>query len=634
MRIPYFSRRLRLMLILSLVAWGGLLALSINAQANNAETPDVFKRRLIDTSNNTDTSLQFLSADEAFGIGLRITPPQAIELRVAPGYYLYRDRIHVRQAGKEITSRLQFAPAEWKRDATFGDVEVYHQSTRILLPEDIGPEPLDIRYQGCADAGLCYPPCQARLSFAAPQRLNSVIDTNTHSDASALPLAQDAVPTNALSPPREVSMPLSLWALFMLYVSGIGLTFTPCVLPMLPIVCAIVVGKTPSRLRALMRSAAYVFGMIIAYVALGAIVGLFGTSLQLQSHLQQPWVLVSMAFACAVAAAWLFELFQLRLPLWLSQRVERSHDKLSGCSSLVSTAATGALSTLVLSPCLSAPLAGILVYLSASSQVASAMLGLAMLALGMGTPIMLCCIFGAEVLPKHGAWMETLKNAFGLLLLGSAVWLLARLLPGQITLILWGMLGLGMARLMGAFSPLRQGATAALQIASWSLVLWSIACILGAAAGGRSVTAPLSPLTTAAPKHRALTSSFVRINQLEALETALSTPNDGRPMLIDIYADWCISCQRMERDIYAAEELQPLLHAFRTIRFDITHADNETLQFLRKHGVFGPPGLLFFVESQEAAEYRLVGEASLEEVKARLHALLSAQNNTPPPARP
>ena len=584
--------------------------------AEDANTPAIFQRRLISAPADTASRpATFLSADDAFGVRVEGSSPTVLALRAAPGYYLYRDRVRVQHDGRDITVHVHFEPAESKHDATFGDVAIYHQRTRLTLPDDVTSGSLDVRYQGCAEAGLCYPPQHAVFSLGTPRTPAAL--------ASALPAAEAAHrDTPSAAPPQAA---LSLWTLLTLYVVGIGLTFTPCVLPMLPIACAIVVGRTPSRSLALTLSLAYVAGMVVAYTTLGAVVKLFGSSLQLQSQLERPWVLIMMAIACVIAAGWLFDLFTLRLPQRWSQRIEQAHGHLTHRRGLLSTAATGVLSTLVLSPCLSAPLAGVLVYLSTSDQVASAMLALALLALGMGTPIVLCCTFGASVLPKQGAWMETVKGLFGVMLLGSAVWLLSRLLPAPAALLLWGTLGLGLARLLGAGMPLRRGVGAVLQTLGWAVGIWSIACIVGAATNGSS---PFTPLAHLSPLVRNTSSAapaavFEPIGQREALDKVIENRRETMPVLVDLYADWCISCKRMEQEVFSADDLQPLLRSFRTIRFDITQPDRETLAFLREHGIFGPPGLLFFVNGQEAVSYRIVGEASLSDVENRLRALLA-----------
>lgn len=300
---------------------------------------------------------------------------------------------------------------------------------------------------------------------------------------------------------------------------------------------------------------------------------------------------------------------------------------------LFGTVATGALSTLVLSPCLSAPLAGVLVYLSTTGNILTAMLGLVALALGMGTPIIVCCTFGAGLLPRAGEWMTLVKGVFGLLLLASALWLLSRILSPSCSLLLWGVWGLGLAQLMGIRAPVQQGFRAALQVASWAVAVWSAACILGAAAGGHDPRAPLAPFnssfaptqtsTTAAPASPV--AQWTTFSGTTALQHAINGATG--PVLVDIYADWCVSCQHMEQTIYADPELRPILSLFQGFRLDVSHPDNITLEFLRQHGLFGPPGLLFFVEGQEAAHDRIVGERSREEVEKHLRNVLSMAKN-------
>ncbi|BBG30189.1 protein-disulfide reductase DsbD [Zymobacter palmae] len=613
MPMPRFCTRL-------LCLWTLILPLfSLSAHADNTP-PSIIQRHLVaDTA--TPATPSFLPPDQAFKVdSAESEHGPYIALEAAPGYYLYRDRIHLTQAGQDITDRAQFSPPQQKDDPAFGLVSVYHDQARITLPDwQSNSAPIDIRYQGCAEAGLCYPPMQKTLSAPASATSSAPPHPST---------------TNKVLSAPPIAPALSPWTLLVLFAAGIGLTFTPCVLPMLPIACAIVVGRTPSRRQALGLSLAYVVGMVIAYALLGLVVGLFGSSLQLQAQLQRAWVLVPMAVACIVAAGWLFDLYQLRLPLWLSMRMQNANDRLHQ-RGLIGTVATGALSTLVLSPCLSAPLAGVLVYLSTTGNVVMAMLGLVALALGMGTPIIICCTFGAGLLPRAGAWMTTVKGLFGLMLLGTALWLLARILPPACTLLLWGIWGLGGARLLGAGLPPQQGSRALLQVTGWAVAIWSVACIAGAAAGGHDPLRPLASFTATATTEPRLrpssdtASPWPRINRIETLQRVLND-SSSQPLLIDIYADWCTSCQQMERTVYAAPELQPILSLFRGFRLDVTHPDKKTLEFLRDHGLFGPPGVLFFVEGQEAADERIVGERSREEVENHLRAVLNASRRAQP----
>lgn len=590
--------------------------LSFSAQADD-NALQIFQRHLVSDTRSAATP-SFLPADQAF----RVTSHTSnhgiyIELQAAPGYYFYRDRIHLSQTGKDITSQVKFSEPQQKDDPAFGRVAVYHGNARLELTEaQITPHSIDIRYQGCAEAGLCYPPMQKTVSFAE----------SATTQPSAEYISEQRATENAAT--VDTSISLSFWALLMLYLAGIGLTFTPCVLPMLPIACAIVVGRNASRKQALALSAAYVGGMVTAYAVLGAVVGLFGGSIQLQAQLQRPWVLIPMATACAAAAGWLFDLYQLRLPLRLTMRLQSAQDRLHQ-RGLVGTIATGALSTLVLSPCLSAPLAGVLVYLSTTGDVATSMLGLMALALGMGTPIIICCTFGAGLLPRTGAWMTTVKGGFGLILLGISLWLLDRILPPSCALLLWGIWGLGMARLLGVGQPLQQGMRSLLQIVSWAVAAWSISCVVGAAAGSHNPLRPLAAFSapqTGNDAENATTLHWPRLNSMAALQQALDE-SSGRPLLIDIYADWCASCQHMERTVYSDPELQPILSLFQGFRLDVTHPNEELLEFLRQHSLFGPPGMLFFVRGQEAANERIVGEQTREDVEKHLRAVLNTTSN-------
>lgn len=602
--------------------------------ASADDAPHVIQRHLV-TEAPSQTQASFLSPEQAFQASSALDAHGPyIELHAAPGYYLYRDRVRLIQAGEDITPHAQFSEAQQKNDPAYGQVRVYHERARIELPAwQHQRAAIDIHYQGCAEAGLCYPPMHKTL-----QAPNKALATPPSTHPALLPSSITSTDTTPTPPP---STSLSFWTMLMLYAAGIGLTFTPCVLPMLPIACAIVVGRSPSRRQALGLSLAYVAGMVVAYALLGILVGVFGSSLRFQAQLQRPMILIPMAGACVFAAGWLFDLYQVRLPLWLSSRMQRTSDTrdASHQRGVFGTAITGALSTLVLSPCLSAPLAGVLIYLSTTGNIITAMLGLVALSLGMGTPIVICCTFGAGLLPRAGAWMNVVKGFFGLMLLGMAIWLLERLLSPSCSLLLWGIWGLGMAHLMGIRAPLQQGFRAALQALSWAVALWSAVCIIGAAAGGHDFRQPLAPFSSSSqpttPTEAAMSSpanQWATFTNITALQQALDSAT--APVLVDIYADWCVSCQHMEQSVYANSELRPVLNFFQGIRLDVTHPDDATLGFLQQHGLFGPPGLLFFVKGQEAVNDRLVGEHSREEVEKHLRAVLNAAQNATTHAQP
>ncbi|MDH4573647.1 thiol:disulfide interchange protein [Salinicola acroporae] len=414
---------------------------------------------------------------------------------------------------------------------------------------------------------------------------------------------------------------IGLSALGLFFLAGLGLTFTPCVLPMLPILTAIIVGQNARRGRALALSASYVAGMAVTFTLLGTLMGIFGASLNLQARLQSGWVLIPFALLFALFAIAMFGAFDLRLPSAIGQRVDAWQNRLqrSGPAGL---AAAGALSVLVVSPCVSAPLAGALVFISTTGETLGGALALLALALGMGAPLILVGTFGGQWLPRTGAWMQGVKAVFGVMLLGVAIWLIERLLPGPVGLLLWGALTLGCALALGALDMrATAGWPRARQAAGWALLVWGTAMIWGAAQGGGD---PLQPLagTDAQAADKVARPAFQTVDDLDRLEAALASARAaGRPVMVDVSADWCISCKVMEQRVFPASPVADRLADFMLIRADVTRNVAASRDLLDHYGLFGPPGLLFFAGGKELRDARIQGEIDAPALASHLEAV-------------
>ncbi|WP_150573732.1 protein-disulfide reductase DsbD, partial [Pseudomonas fluorescens] len=421
-------------------------------------------------SNNSD----FLPVHEAFKLSLVSSDAQNITLRfvASDGYYLYRHRFQFRSEPADVAlGTAQIPPGEAKHDEFFGDVEVYHGVLDIVVPRPAADSrgfTLLVGYQGCADKGLCYPPETARIAIDA---------------------------AGAASSPSS-SPGLDWQALLLFFLAGVGLTFTPCVLPMLPILSGVVLRGQVGGWRGFSLSLAYVLPMAVCFATLGALMGVFGAGLNLQARLQSAWVLVPFALFFVLFALAMFGLFELKLPQALSNRLDRVANRTQG-GSLLGAAVLGVLSSLLVSPCVSAPLAGALLYISASGDALGGALKLFALGLGMGAPLLLIGTGGAAWLPKSGPWLNTVKNAIGVLLLGLAIGLLSRVLPGPLTLLLIGLLAAGVALFLGALELVVKTPRERLaQLAGLALLVYALACWYGALSGQGD---PLRPLPSAAP---------------------------------------------------------------------------------------------------------------------------------------
>lgn len=558
----------------------------------------LFGSRPSATLGGLDNRGDFLPVREAFRLSLVESTPQSVRLRfvAAEGYYLYRQRLQFRAEPAGITLAAPRLPAgKIKTDDYFGETEVYYGVLDVELPldnPDGQPFTLQVGYQGCADKGLCYPPETERLQIAGAP--------------AGAPGA--GVPSEAAPPARTMAWSWRELALF--FLAGLGLTFTPCVLPMLPILSGVVLRGEIGGARGLVLSLAYVLPMAACFAALGALMGLFGAELNLQARLQSPWVLAPFALFFAAFALAMFGVYELRLPQALATPLERLAGNTRG-GSLWGAAALGVLSSLLVSPCVSAPLAGALLYISSSGDALGGGLKLFALGLGMGAPLVLLATGGGALLPKSGPWMLAVRNAFGVLLLAVAVWLLERLLPGPLALALWGLLAAGVALFLGTLELTAKSHRQKLgQLAGLVLLVYALASWTGALRGESDPLRPLGSASLSAAPAAQAAGAWRTVNTAEDLDGALAEAKDaGQPLLLDWYADWCISCKVLEREVFVAPQVAAQLGGYRLIRFDITAGTPAQRALLDRYRLFGPPAIQFFAaDGEEREALRVVGE--------------------------
>jgi thiol:disulfide interchange protein DsbD len=573
-----------------------LLCLLLLVFALPASATGLLENRPSSTLGSINNSADFLPVREAFQLSLVESTPQSIKLRfvATEGYYLYRHRFQFRADPAEVVLGAAKLPdGQKKHDEYFGDVEVYHGILDVELPRtDQRAFTLAVTYQGCADKGLCYPPETERLSIDG----SGGATTTTASQWSW----------------REL-------ALF--FLAGLGLTFTPCVLPMLPILSGVVLRGQVGGWRGFNLSLAYVLPMAACFALLGALMGLFGAQLNLQARLQSAWVLVPFAMFFALFALAMFGVFELKLPQAISSRLDRIAGRTEG-GSLWGAAVLGVVSSLLVSPCVSAPLAGALLYISASGDALGGSLKLFMLGLGMGAPLLLVATGGAAWLPKSGPWLVYVKNAIGVLLLGLAVGLLSRVLPGQVTLLLIGLLAGGVGLFMGAlefvYKPPRKRLG---QLLGMFLVFYALACWYGAFSGQTDPFNPIGqPRIVDNRGQEQTTSAWQTVSTPADLDRALTDArSSGTPLLLDWYADWCISCKVIEREVLDDPVVIERLKGYRLIRFDITASNAEQRALLDRYQLFGPPALMFFgKDGVERADVRVIGEINARDFAERV----------------
>lgn len=570
--------------LLHLPAYAGLFS---NSESGNQTT----------SANN---NANFLPIEQAFIVQATENPDNTVSIRFsnADGYYLYRHRLSFSTATPGVDlGTAQLPDGQARTDPFFGDVEAYYGTVEVTLPIDNPnnlPYTLDIGYQGCADLGLCYPP--EIHSF----KLNNASSAATWHW-------------------QEI-------ALF--FLAGLALTFTPCVLPMLPILTGVVLRGKVGGSRAFVLSTVYVVSMAVCFAVLGALMGIFGAELNIQARLQSPWVLVPFAAFFAVFALAMFGVFSMRLPQFMSGPLNNLSGKTTG-GTVFGAALLGVFSSLLVSPCVSAPLAAALLYISASGDAWGGGLKLLALGLGMGAPLVLFASGGGSLLPKSGAWMLAVRNSFGVLLLAVALWLLDRVLPGSISLLLWGALAAGVAIWLGTLEFTRKSNPQKLaQLLGLALLTYALAAWLGALQGQSD---PLQPLaqTNLPGSPSALNGtpnspaqSWQTISHVENLHKHMQEAQQaGQPVIVDWYADWCISCKVIERNVLQNPEVRQLFQQgnYRLLRLDITANTPEHRALLNQYQLFGPPIIQFFqANGNELESLRVVGEVTAVDFIERL----------------
>ncbi len=570
---------------------------------------------------------EFLEPEKAFIFSAEMVAPETLELRyrVAPGYYMYRERfgITISPIGAATLGDAVYPKGEVKYDPTFEkDMEVFHQDVVIRVPVAAGGQPftLTVTAQGCADAGLCYPPMDSSVKLT-PVAGGYALAGPGGAAAAATGASSASGGFGALVNAGDTGLADALGGLGwvktagVFLVLGLLLAFTPCVLPMIPILSSIVLGGAaqakPSRGRGLALAATYVLGMSVVYTALGVAAGLSGAGLA--AWLQTPWILSLFAILLAVLALAMFDAFTFQMPAgiqgWLSQRSARiPGGRYTGALVM------GALSALIVGPCVAAPLAGALLYISQTGDVVLGGSALFAMAWGMGVPLLIVGASSGALLPKAGPWMDGVKRLFGMLLLATAWWMLIPVVPTWVQMTGWAFLAVVAAVMLRAFDALPEGAGSARMFGKGVgllLALAAAAWLIGAASGGRDVLQPLSHLAarTDAPAGVAANSGevhFTRVRNNAELDALLA--QSRQPVMLDFYADWCVSCREMERFTFTDPGVAQRMAGMLLVQADVTANNADDRALLKRFRLFGPPGIMFFEPGgKELPDARVVG---------------------------
>ncbi|GEC96264.1 thiol:disulfide interchange protein DsbD [Zoogloea ramigera] len=572
-----------------------------------------------------------LPAEEAFRASARLIDDKQVEIRfqVADGYYLYRHRFKFAADGISF-GEPALPPGKPKKDDAFGDVEIYRGELVFTLPISAGQPPftLQLTSQGCADIGICYPPQVHSLDVSSGSTVGSLLGRalgrSEAPAASSAPAPAGDEHDESGRIERLLGGGSTLATLASFFGFGLLLAFTPCVFPMIPILSGIIVGHghAISKGRALALSLLYVLGMAVTYAAAGVAAGLSGTLLA--AALQNPWVLGGFALVFVVLAFSMFGFYELQLPTALQSKLSDSANHRQG-GSPGGVVAMGALSALIVGPCVAAPLAGALLYIAKSGDAVLGGAALFAMALGMGAPLVVVGVLARSALPKPGPWMEGVRRAFGVMLLGVAVWLVSPVLPSIVPMLAWAGLLIFSAIYLHALDPLPSHA------AGWQrfwkgvgvlALIAGAALFIGALAGSRDPLQPLAILRAQAAQAPVAETRFQRVRSVDELDQILKTAT--RPVMLDFYADWCISCKEMERFTFADPAVARRLEAFQLVQADVTANNDADKALLKRFRLFGPPGIIFFdAAGAERTGLRVVGFQPAEAFAKVLDAALA-----------
>ncbi|WP_235025902.1 protein-disulfide reductase DsbD [Caballeronia arationis] len=566
-----------------------------------------------------------LPVNEAFPLTVSVSGPQQVTLDFGtkPGYYLYQGRFSFAVDGMPVKPD-RMPPAESKNDPTFGMVQVYHRPVqiRISLPRAIAVSTvLSVTSQGCADLGVCYPPLTRNYRIAANGVVTSIANEgNATAGAPEFPVVGEnrgvAVFGLNLRPANGLGVPELLGFLL----AGLLMAGTVCMYPLIPIVTAVIGGglQRPTVWRGFVLSVAYVQGLAVTYAVAGTIAALIG--IPLVAVTQKPWVLAAFGLLMVVLALGMFGLFRLQLPTgWQTSLTEWSN-RLPG-GRIVPVFVMGMLSALIVGPCSTPALAGALLYIANSRDVVGGALALYVMGIGMGIPLLFVGTFGAHVLPKSGHWMVAVQNTLGVMLLAAALWFVYSLLPDWLLMALVALLLAACAMMLRAIDPLPATAHGALRVGKAIGVLLLVAAIaelVGVASGNFDVLQPLRGVMRGAQTETVNAARFEPIQSTAELDRALESAR-GQPVMVDFYAEWCISCKELERFTFTDARVTSEFAHWKLLRIDVTKNTTEDAEMLKRFGLFGPPALIFYDRNgHQQADAQLVGFVGAEAFLAHL----------------
>jgi len=577
---------------------------------------------LIDSGDN------FLHPDQAFTFTAEAIDGNTLRVHwdIADKVYLYQDKFKFKLKNADgITLGTPVLPKGKKKvDESFGEMVVYYHDVDIDIPlERTNPDATDVilmvKYQGCADAGFCYPPITKEMPVSLPASSTTAAVASSDTGVGGANGADDA----SLSEQDRIADSLAsgntLLTILTFFGFGLLLAFTPCVFPMIPILSSIIVGQGENitTRRAFIMSLVYVLAMALTYTVAGIAAGAFGQNLQ--AAFQNPWILGSFAGVFVALSFSMFGFYELQMPSFIQSKLTSASNRQQG-GTLVGVGIMGLLSALIVGPCVAAPLAGALIYIGQTGDMVLGGMALFALSMGMGAPLLVIGASAGKLLPRAGTWMDTIKAVFGVMMLAVAVWMLERIIPVGMAMMLWGTLMIGSAIYMGALDPVGEGS-------GWRklwkglgvvLLIYGALQLFGAAAGGKDTLQPLHGLAMGGGSGGSAAMSnmhhdgemvFKRFKGLAALDREVAAASAaGKSVMVDFYADWCVSCKEMEKYTFSDASVQRVLTNTVLLQADVTADDDIDKTLMKKFGIFGPPSILFFgVDGKERRNHRVVG---------------------------
>lgn len=611
------------------------LLLAIFASPSFAENPFNAPNNEISLSDSMGGGDDILEPDQAFILKTWSDNGRIFaEWQIAEGHYLYRDKTKILPADKSTftTSNFTIDTGELKHDEFFGDIYVFHHQAAASLAIDNAQDGFKnanfkVKYQGCSEvSGICYPPITKDITLD----ISPVSNASASALEASTPAANNSI---SVSEQDQIAASLSSGSAWLTVISffgfGLLLAFTPCIFPMIPILSSIIVGQGDgiTTRRAFTLSLVYVLAMAVAYTAAGVFAGLFGENIQ--AAFQNPWILGSFSAVFVLLSLSMFGFYDLQMPAFIQSKLTNVSNNQKG-GTLTGVAIMGLLSALIVGPCVAAPLAGALIYIGQTGDAVLGGTALFALSMGMGAPLIVIGTSAGKLLPRAGAWMDAVKAVFGVMMLGIAIWMLERILPAQITMFLWAMLLLVSAVYMGALETLKAEATGWTKL--WKgvgiiLLVYGAIIMVGVASGSQQLFQPLKGLAGTGNLVQQTHLEFKKIKGVAGLNKALAEAKaQNKTVMLDFYADWCVSCKEMETLTFTDMNVHNSLKNTVLLQADVTLNDEQDKALYKHFKIIGPPAIIFYnQQSEELKPYRIVGYMPADKFNSHVQQALSSR---------